>query len=134
MVKIYCITDCNGLNYVGSTKQTLQQRLNQHKYDKKRYNVSSCELDLDNCSIKVLEECHEDDRIVREQYWIDNTDCINSIRAIGVDKNIYHKRYKDRHREKLIDKRKYKYWYIKTWGGDPLFNNNLLKIDVNIFQ
>ena len=133
MVKIYCITDCNGLNYVGSTKQTLQQRLNQHKYDKKRYNISSCELDLDNCSIKVLEECHEDDRIVREQYWIDNTNCINSIRAIGVDKNIYHKRYRVKHHDKVISYSRKHNMYIKSWGGDRRWNNNLLCIDVNLF-
>ena len=74
MVKIYCIEDSNGLKYVGSTIVKLNQRLHKHRYGKE---CSSRELNLYDCKIYTLEECEEEDRKVREQYWIDHTDCVN---------------------------------------------------------
>ena len=81
MVNIYCITDCNGLKYVGSTRQTVKKRLSNHTYEKKKgkNNCSSHKLDLDNCEIEVLEECEGNNRTIREQYWIQNTDCVNTF-------------------------------------------------------
>ena len=76
--QIYCIEDCNGLKYVGSTIQTLKKRLIKHRSGKKtgRY-YSSSELDLDNCKIYQLEECDDCDRRIKEQYWINRVDCVN---------------------------------------------------------
>ena len=45
MVKIYCIEDCNGLKYVGSTIQKLNQRLNDHRSHNE---CMSRKLNLDN--------------------------------------------------------------------------------------
>ena len=35
MPYIYCIDDCNGLKYVGSTARNINTRLTEHRYDKK---------------------------------------------------------------------------------------------------
>ena len=131
MVKIYCIEDCNGLKYVGSTIQPLNERLSHHKCKK----CSSRELNLDDCKIYTLEECDEENRNVKEQYWIDHTECVNERNTIFNQKD-YSKNYN-------------KYWYLKqketnyykqkkeyrnSWGGDPRYNNNnLLKINLDIF-
>jgi len=77
MVKIYCIEDNNGLKYIGSTKQKyLCRRLAEHKYKK---DCSCKKLNMDNCKIFLLEECNEDDRLQREQYYINNTRCVNQL-------------------------------------------------------
>ena len=81
MVTIYCIEDCNSLKYVGSTKQTLKQRLTGHRCNKKKNNTcSSRNLDLKNCKIYSLETCNESQRKERESYWINHIDCVNEIK------------------------------------------------------
>ena len=79
--QIYCIEDCNGLKYVGSTIYPLNERFSKHKYEKKmnRY-CSSKKLDLDNCKIYQLEECDISHKKEREKYWINITDCVNIIK------------------------------------------------------
>ncbi len=127
MNTIYCIEDINNLKYVGRTKLKLNIRLNKHKHDKKINNYcSSKQLDLDNCEIYSLETCNESQKKAREKYWINNIDCVNKYK-LNID-------YKDDYRMKRkielqnqLRKRKY------TWGGDPRFHNNLLKIDIDIF-
>ena len=146
MVKIYCIEDCNNLKYVGSTNKTLSQRLSRHKCEKK--NCSSKKLDLDNCKIYVLEETDEEHRIEREKYWIHKIDCVNKIRYDFDNKQYqkeyhkeYHKKNRDKnkkYREKNRDK-KSKYdisrrQYRKSFGGDERYHNNLLLIDLSIFN
>jgi len=75
MVKIYCIEDINNLKYVGSTKKKyLSSRLSEHKYKK---DCSCSRLDLNNCRIYLLEECHEENRKSKEQLWIDKINCVN---------------------------------------------------------
>ena len=148
MVFIYCIEDVNGLKYIGSTKQNLNKRLTHHRCHSK---CSSRELDLKNCKIYSLEECIEETRRVREQYWIDNTECVNMYNTIRDEKKYmkeYNKEYRQKNKDKLIqDKKEYynqnkdkikgleikKYQFIKSWGGDYRYHNNLLKIDPNIF-
>jgi hypothetical protein len=163
MVTIYCIEDLNGLKYIGSTKQTLHQRLYNHRC---HCNCSSRLLDLDNCKIYSLEECTEENRNVREQYWIDNTECVNMLNTVfdrkKHDKEYYqknkdkyskqHKEYYQKNKDKYSkhDKKYTKEYYQKnkdkllqqikeyrnfknTWGGDSRNHNNLLKIDPNLF-
>ena len=72
------IIDVNGLKYVGKTSKTLNSRLNQHLYDKKKRNhCSSKELDLDNCEIILIQECSEEDSKEREYFWITGLTCVN---------------------------------------------------------
>ncbi len=149
-VKIYCITDCNGLKYVGSTNQYLSTRLHGHRTSKKKgMSISSSELDLDNCEITTLELCDENNRKKRESYWINEINCVN-YNKLTFNKNKFMKQYNSSERGKEISrnheqspKRKlYKTNYNKqykayriSWGGDMRYENcNLLKIDVNLFQ
>ena len=57
MYKIYKIEDCNGLIYIGKTKQSISRRIATHKDDKKRDNsCSSKQLDFLNSSVTILED------------------------------------------------------------------------------
>tara|TARA_R110000822_G_scaffold22213_7_gene70012 strand:- start:4914 stop:5387 length:474 start_codon:yes stop_codon:yes gene_type:complete len=83
---IYKITLQTGEVYIGSTIRTLKNRLNAHKnsgYLGKNY-------DLNNCKIEALEsfyydydetDFHRKFLRKREQYYIDNNECINVIKA-----------------------------------------------------
>jgi len=122
MVKIYEIIDCNGLRYVGSTIQTLAQRLWVHKADKKRgKGCMSIKLDLDNSVINLLEECDVSVRKERERHYINTLECVNQRRLNGKDLEKSRVYCRDRQR------------YVRSWGGDLYCNNNLLCIDVNLF-
>jgi len=152
-VNIYCIEDINGLKYVGSTKQKINQRLSKHKYNKKNnICITSKLLDLDNCKIYQLEECDESNRNEREQYWIDNTECVNKNNTTFDRKenkkqyyqrnkkqlNQYQKQYQEENKEQIKQYQKqydyYRYHYQNSWGGDKRNSNNLLCIDINIFE
>ena len=128
MVFIYCIEDINDLKYVGSTKQTLPERMRCHIYQKKnmKSTCSSTELNLHNSIIYVLEECSEEDRKEREQYWIDNTDCVNQYNARRkVNKQEYQKQYMVEYRKKNREKHNL---YKREWRKlkkEELKNNNL---------
>ena len=138
--KIYCITDIDGLNYIGSTIQKyVSQRINHHRWRKKNNgNCSSNKLNLDNCFVNILEECDKNIRKEREQYWIDNTNCVNKLNALFDKKQDYIKN-KDKRKEWMknnFDMKKYssnRQEYYKSWGGDKRWNNNLLAINVNLF-
>jgi len=157
MVSIYCIEDINHLKYVGSTKRKLYERLSNHKTAKKKNKYcSSSKLDLSNCKIFELERCDEEDRKERERYWINNTDCVNEKKLNGHDREKllkkwrknnkkwkqnnkekikdYNKKYRQNNKEKINEHGKESRHYKNTWGGDNRSNNNLLKIDVNLFQ
>ena len=134
MAKIYEIVDCNGLRYIGSTGQKLSYRLKQHKNSKKRgKKCSSNKLDLDNCVINLLEECDDDNIIQKEKAYINTIECVNIMRYDKV-KSIESKKYREKNRESLRLKAKTRNDFIKSWGGHPQKNNNLLRIDVNLFQ
>jgi len=148
-VNIYCIEDINNLKYIGSTKQKLKYRLSNHKYNK---NCSSKKLDLDNCKIYQLEECNQSNRKEREQYWINNTKCVNKYNTIFDRKEYikqydeinkeskkqyqkqYHKQHYKENKEYRKERMKQYDYYQKTWGGDKRWNNNLLCIDINLFN
>mgnify|MGYP003644373086 FL=1 len=134
MVVIYCIEDCDGLKYVGSTCRTLEERFREHKSHR---NCSSNKLNLDKCKIYPLEETDEENRKLREQFWIDKTECVNhnGTTPLGNEqRKEYNKEYHDKNKEYLLKEHKDKYYYVNSFGGDPRYNNNLLKIDFNIFM
>jgi hypothetical protein len=146
MIKIYCIEDINGNKYIGSTCQVLKERLWQHK--SKNNECSSYKLDLYNSFIYTIEECDEEDKKEREQYWIDNTDCVNINNVIHDrkkhDKQYYidnrdkikenNKQWNIDNRDKKLENDKQYYHYQKSWGGDKRRDNNLLLIDIDIFN
>jgi|13_taG_2_1085334.scaffolds.fasta_scaffold07925_1 predicted GIY-YIG superfamily endonuclease len=102
--KIYKIIDeSNGDIYIGSTLQELKTRFRTHGMFK-LYNKNKS-----NCKINLIERypCkYRSDLERREQYWIDNSKCINKNNAVK---------------------------YEKTWG-DKRFDNNLLMIDPDLFR
>lgn len=131
MVSIYCIEDINDLKYVGSTTQPLQNRLSAHKADKrnlKKRQCTSSKLNLEYCIIYELESCDIEDRYKREEYWILKLDCVNikSVVKCHFRNKIYKKNWYKENKERILS--------LRTWGGDPRFHNNLLKIDVDIFN
>ena len=47
----------------------------------------------------------------------------------------YHKEYKKNNKEKSNEYQRNLYHYKNSWGGNPRYNNNnLLQIDINLFQ
>jgi hypothetical protein len=110
---IYKITDNTNNNiYVGSSKQTLKLREQNHKRLYKSYlkggsikgYTSSFEiLKNNNYIFEVIEET--DDLKIREQYWIENIDCINKNNA-NVDKKQKQKEWYENNKERILEKRK----------------------------
>lgn len=188
--KIYKLIDnTNGNIYIGSTVQPLYKRKSQHKAVGNNKCVSKFIIDNGDYDIILIENypCKsKEELLMRERYYIDNTDCINKNipgrsgaewyqdnkeRILEKAKNKvktddrkeyekdyalqnkdiinkkskvwyqsnkdkkaeYDKKYRD---DKKEEKQKYfreHSIYKKTWGGDPRSENNLLKIDVNLF-
>jgi hypothetical protein len=110
--KIYKIV-CNvtALIYIGSTTQTLSQRLQNHKKTYRRYlntnlgYLSSFKIIAnENYDIILVEEfpCQNKDQLhSRERYWIENTECVNIYIPTRTDKEYY-----EQNKEKLFEKRK----------------------------
>ena len=103
MYKIYLLKDSNDLEYIGKTKQSLKQRLNQHRNDRNRgHYCSSQKLNLDNCDMILLEGCEKDIASEREQYWMEQyPNRVNQKNAIL-----------DIKKRKEYDKQYQKQWYI----------------------
>eukprot|EP01050_Picozoa_sp_SAG11_P021856 SAG11_NODE_3981_length_2121_cov_536.604847_3_plen_164_part_00 len=156
--KIYKIV-CNitGLVYVGSTtKPRLSQRLASHVGAYKRYKrgehdsnyVTSFKvLENNDYDIILLENVNcncKDELFARERYYFDTIDCVNKMtpgrthkewlktNAIKVKQTT--KIYQQKNKEHIHQQKMYRYFFINSWGGDPRSNNNLLKIDVNLFS
>jgi len=143
MYKIYRIVDnTNGNIYIGKTKQTLKERLYGHK---NKTTCSSREIIKNgDYKIELIEETQDESR---EIYWIQNTNCINANKY-NYDKKEAHKIYYKNNKDYIDDyKKKYNKrntdriknyhrelrQYTNSWGGETRSNNNLLKIDINLF-
>ena len=152
MIKIYRIVDnTNGNIYIGKTTRTLRQRLAGHKCYK---NCISREIIKNgDYDIKLIEETEDESR---ERYHILNTECINKQIPGRTKKEYYEdhieetKKYKKEWYKNNKDKNKEKQYYKdnsekikknslkrmnyrKSFGGDERRDNNLLKIDTNLF-
>ena len=125
--KIYIIV-CNitGLIYIGSTSQTLTQRLQDHKMKYKKYfnkkptYISSFKiLENNNYNIILIEDCpceRKEQLLARERYWIENTECVNKVIPTRTDKEYrednkekmkkYLEEYYENNKEKLKEQRK----------------------------
>jgi len=80
--KIYrIICEKTGRQYIGSTCSTLVKRLSNHK---RKDNNCSCR-DFINPKIILIEDysCERKDQLLmRERYWMENTECVNLYRPI----------------------------------------------------
>ena len=75
MTSIYklFVEECD-LCYIGSTFRTLEKRLQEHK----RKDCSSKTLfEIGEVQIELLEICEKENRLIRERYWIENSNCVN---------------------------------------------------------
>ncbi len=112
--KIYLIEDKQKLKYVGSTKESLHRRLQRHRNKKNsndKFKCSSRYLDLENSTITLLEEVDESQRNEREEYYINNINCVNDYRNLtGRDTQTYNR-----------------------WKNSFGYDNNLQSIDTNLF-
>jgi predicted GIY-YIG superfamily endonuclease len=111
MIKIYLLTDKNGIKYVGSTKN-LPRRLAVHRSQP----TSSGKLDFESIEVTILDECEEESRMKTEKNWINKIDCVNILKY----------NYKD-----LEYKRKRNKW-IRSWGTETA--NNMFFITPNLFD
>jgi len=135
MYKIYRIIDnTNGNIYIGITTQTLKRRLSDHEL---RRECSSRDI-IKNGDYRI-ELIEETDDKTRERYWIENTECVNK-NIPGRTQKEYNKEYRKNNKNKYVEWNKNNKDYNKnynefrsSWGGDPRSNNNLLKIDPNLF-
>ena len=131
MIKIYRIIDNTNDNvYIGKTKQKyLSSRLSQHKYDYNINNNNSCLsreiIKNDDYKIELIEETDDESR---ERYWIENTLCINKQKPGRT-----HKEWLNDNKEKIKNSKRDYYEFRCSWGGDKRYQNNLLKIDPNLF-
>tara|TARA_R100001015_G_C4631858_1_gene194743 strand:+ start:1757 stop:2500 length:744 start_codon:yes stop_codon:yes gene_type:complete len=120
--KIYKLTDnTNNQVYIGSTIQTLQQRLQGHKSGAKTSKegcgcASKSIIDNGDYKIELLEEFSCENKrelLIKEQEYIDKYDCINKVNSHADPK----KRYLLNREKILIKKREYDKNYIKCECG-----------------
>ena len=110
---------CNitGERYIGSTKRRLNQRMCQHK--ELRYSSKQI-IERNNYTEEYVKQWHKDNYIKKKEHLL-------HLGKIWTENNKEHK--KEYH--KIL------YDYKCSWGemawGHP-FDNNLLKIDINIFN
>ena len=102
MIRIYCLEDINDNKYIGSTSKPLNIRLSQHKNNT---NSSSSKLNLYNSFIYTIEICEEKNRYEKEQYWIDNSDCVNIKNAV-FDKKKWYKEYRENNKIQIQERKK----------------------------
>jgi len=110
--KIYKLICSETLNiYYGSTIQPLKRRLKNHKLE-----TNSCESkNFVEPIIELVEDyaCNNELELrKREQYYIDNNECINKIRAYRTEeqrikqKKECDKEYNEKHKERLTKQKK----------------------------
>ena len=93
---VYKLTCETGNVYYGSTKHNIEYRK-----DKGWYHCA-CK-DFINPKIEVVEEC--ENYLEREDYYINNYECINNNRAIGLTQKEYMKEYVKNGKKKVSDKK-----------------------------
>lgn len=82
---VYCLTNiANGMQYVGATTKTIEQRMRMHVHDSNKENWKNSRLysaiheyGFDLFRIEILEECSDDILYNREKYWIEALDTRN---------------------------------------------------------
>lgn len=115
--KIYRIVSKTGRQYVGSTVETLSQRLSRHRgyiKDQKNQGISSVMILKEDPDAKIIliekYPCSSSEELrAREQYWIENIEggCVNVVRA-HTTPEIIKEQTKARYEEKKDEIREYK--------------------------
>lgn len=116
---IYKIT-CNitGLCYIGSTKSTLEKRIQNHLRDIERNKYSGCQVFKNkDYMAEILEECDNKILFKREGFYIQNNECVNRVIPGRTRKEYdktekmveYRKKWREENKERLDAKKKE--WY-----------------------
>ena len=124
----------NGDIYIGSTSQKINDRMKIHRADAKRNKHCSSKKIINNNDYEVIiiEECDEENRKEREQYWIDNLDCINIYNTIFNKKEYMKKWWSERKEEKSKYDKTRGDWKM-SWGETKRDICNLTYTDPFIF-
>ena len=124
---IYLIQS-NGFNYIGSTPRKVEYRITEHK-NKGLFKLY--DMNPNDYSLKILEVYEYNEKTElrkREQYYIDQYECVNKLRAHSSKKELDRKLYLKNRDERIkkaceyqkSDKaklqRKQRYEYRKSWG------------------
>ena len=96
------------LVYYGSTKETLNARFRKHKSERMYYlrggrpyaTTSYQILDCPTAYIELVEEVSEEDKSVREKWWIQNNTCVNKFIPLH-DRKEYCRNYYLAHQEEI---------------------------------
>ena len=127
--------------YIGSTKNFIKRK-SDHK--NRKHCSSNIIINSGDWDMKILEECTQENRYQREQYYIDNLEnVVNTRNALWNRKKNYDKNkeknnkqareYKIRNMDKIkLYNNSILHWQ-KSWGGDKRYQNNLLLIDLDLF-
>jgi hypothetical protein len=130
--KIYKIVpiveDCEESDiYVGSTTKTyLSQRMDKHRYDYKAFKLDKAHFmssfilfdkyGIENCKIVLIEMVNannKDELLSREAHYITTLKCVNKIVPNSMKnekyKRDYNVKYREKNKERLIQKDKQKY-------------------------
>jgi hypothetical protein len=136
--KIYKIIDLtNGDVYIGST---IQGNLTRPCHKCHDFYIGR---NYDNCKIIVMETFNYityEEVLWKEREWIDKTDCINKNRPIITEEERKEMKlnnaikWNDANNERINELRKNRYHFKNSWGGDPRRDNNLLKINPDLFR
>ena len=151
MYKIYKIVDNTNSNiYVGITEKTLKSRLSKHISNyKTTKGITSREI-IKNGNFKI-ELIETTDDSTRERYWIENLKCVNNnvpgrtIKEYDEQRKVSRSQYyldnKELRAEYYLNNiehikktKKQRNDFQTSFGGDKRYNNNLLLIDVDIFD
>lgn len=115
--KIVADTDEEYKPYVGSTIQTLANRMSSHRgcYKRGIFDYSSFDLferfGVDKCKIFLIEDypCKTFEQLIsRERYWFDTIECCNKRKPFITEEEFdkYRKKYKETNKEQIFEKNK----------------------------
>jgi len=111
-ITVYMLSNSNG-NYIGSTKQNLNQRISNHKCKYKNWlknnedkYCSSFNVIKDEFEVITLVELEVKDNLEQrkiEQYYINNNECINTNRAFQTEetRKEQKKKYRNKNKEQI---------------------------------
>mgnify|MGYP003120976470 CR=1 FL=1 len=119
---IYRLTDnTNGNIYIGQCVN-LNTRIRQHIINPAYVSAKKI-IENGDFNFKIIEECDDKLARVREQYWIDHTDCINERNPVRkITKKEYNRQWT------------YKVMKWRRSFGDERYYNCLCNIDPSIFS
>jgi len=111
--------------YIGSTITTINSRMSKHKseyklwMDNKHHYMSSFEiLKYEDSNIVLIENfpCHDlNELLLREQYWVDNLDCVNQSNP-HTNKKANYKNFNNSKIYKIISSNEEKVYIGSTTG------------------